>query len=426
MKQLGMYVLLLLMAAFGLSASAQLTPLNEADYQDSVFTEFVYFGDIDFISTANFQQDTFAEDALFLGSRFNGEANFIKTYFKGTAEFNDCQFLTEANFGNAEFKSLLDFTDTRFDDLADLSYVKADSTTFLRTTFNSEVNLSNAKFDYVNFSETEFNSDADFTFVTFNRFADFSKAEINGVIDFSNVVLPNKLDFSYTSGISGEIDLTSSTLNKRYDVCYIDLTGAAIENLRFRYNRFKLWFPDSTDFELRSNVYEALLNKQQELGFTHSYEKLDKEYREFKYINEGGGRLKRMWGHFKNWVDKNWWGYGYNKELIVMNTLLLYLLFAFINAFFLKHLTTNVYEAEKINEYWEETSGSRFNMFLKTIPFSMFYTAQIFFGFKFDVDKLKYKENLQGWKILNLVYFIAVFLTGLVCFAYLANYVVTV
>lgn len=144
------------------------------------------------------------------------------------------------------------------------------------------------------------------------------------------------------------------------------------------------------------------------------------------YTHSRSDNTKSGWGQLRNWIDKHWWGYGYSKELIVINSIILYLLFSFINTFFLKHLTTKVYKAEKINEYWEETKGSVAQIFIKSIPFSLFYTAQIFFGFKFDVDKLMYKENLQGWKIFNLVYFITIFLSGLICLAYLMNYVLTV
>ena len=60
------------------------------------------------------------------------------------------------------------------------------------------------------------------------------------------------------------------------DTCFINLTGAEISNFKFRYKRFKLWFPEpdsarpiweqaiKADYELKSGVYEDLLKKQKD------------------------------------------------------------------------------------------------------------------------------------------------------------------
>jgi hypothetical protein len=252
-------------------------------------------------------------------------------------------------------------------------------------------------------------------------------AQFNDETHFLEDTLPKYLDFFYVNRIANEIDLTKSVINPKYDSCYINLTDAAIDKFRFRYKRFKLWFPseDLIGYELKSNVYEELLLMQKREGFNQSYEILDKEYREFQYTDPEGD-YSWFWGQTLNWIDKNWWGYGYDKELIIRNVIIIYLLLSLINAFILKHLTVNVYIADNINEWRNETLGSRISKFFKSIPFSLFYTAQIFFGFKFDVDKLNYKENLQGWKIFNLIYFFIIYLGGFICLAYMANYIITV
>lgn len=410
------------------------TTIEQTNYYRKVFPDYADFWDKKYFSPVSFESARF-NAVEFNNTEFNSEAKFFAASFDSIVDFQDVHFKAKAIFEKANFKTKATFLDVVFDSLTDFSYInliKPESNRsklyFNRSKFNAEADFTNAIINTVDFTEAEFNSDVFFTSTEFDSLAIFSKAEFNSDVDFTSSKLPNKLDFSYTTKISGDIDLTSATIYPKYDICYINLTGAAIDKFKFRYKRFKLWFPENNtiDFELKSNVYEVLLKNQDDQGFTQSYEKLDKEYREFKYTGQEGSKISRFWGHLQNWVDKYWWGYGYNKELIVFNSIILYLLFAFINAFFLKHLTQKVYEAEKINEYWEESSGSKIGMFFKTIPFSMFYTAQIFFGFRFDVDKLKYKENLQGWKIFSLVYFFLVYLSGLVCFAYLANYVVTV
>jgi uncharacterized protein YjbI with pentapeptide repeats len=405
--------------------------IYQTDFHDSLFKLPPDFYAVEFDSITSFTNSIFNDYVEFNESRFNFPSYFSFCNFQ-KADFTCVRFLSEANFFECNFNSSVDFLLATFESVADFSYSTFDSAStasFVDTKFNHPVNFSNVKFqNKVDFSEAQFNSKTNFTDVTFDSIAVFYKADFRGETDFSKAVLPNRLNFSYANHISEEIDLTNAIINEKYGLCNINLVGAAISNIRFRYNRFKLWFPDeeSVDFELKSNVYEDLLKKQKDEGFTQSYEKLDREYREFKYTGKEGNSLELFWGRLQNWVDKNWWGYGYNKELIILNSLIIYLLFSIINIFILKHLTIRVYEAEKINEYWNETKGSEITLFIKSIPFSLFYTAQIFFGFKFDVDKLKYKENLQGFKIFNLIYFLMVYLSGLVCFAYLANYVLTV
>jgi hypothetical protein len=64
-------------------------------------------------------------------------------------------------------------------------------------------------------------------------------------------------------------------------------------------------------------------------------------------------------------------------------------------------------------------------IFLKRIPMSVFYTSIIFFVISIDLKKLKYKENLTGFKWLWLFYFGVIYISGLVCMGYLANFVLT-
>ena len=75
-------------------------------------------------------------------------------------------------------------------------------------------------------------------------------------------------------------------------------------------------------YEIKANVYEELLANQKTEGSTQSYEILDKEYREFQYT-DSESQYPQWWGHTLNWIDKNWWGYGYDKELVIRNVLLI-------------------------------------------------------------------------------------------------------
>ena len=402
--------------------------------EDSTITEFVEFFGREFENRVRFRDCTFNEEVLFDDADFLAGLVFTRTKFVKEISF------TNAHIGKNESYPSSTIEDVDFEGSANLDHLTVDGRLQIRySRFHSSTNFSGSKFkedvDFQNthfkreakFANCYFDGDVDFAFARFDSIANFSEAEFHGDVDFSRVNLPRFLDFSYAVKISEELDLTNAQMENSQDTCYIHLTGSAIDKFKFRYKRFALWFPEDTlDFELKSNVYEELLEKQKESGYTQSYEKLDREYREFKYTGKKSTGLEKLWGYTQNWVDKNWWGYGYSKELIVLNTIVLFLFFSLLNSFIFRHLVLNVYESPKVGEFLNEVQGGNTAVFIKSIPFVLFYTAQIFFGFKFELERLRYKENLQGWKIVNILYFFIIYLSGLVCLAYLMNYIITI
>ncbi len=425
--------------------------IEHSDFSDSVFTSKADFSEAQFDSIATFSWVKFESKAKFVRAQFGSKADFSYARFDSIAHFSGVQFGSVANFVRAKFGSEAFFTDAQFDSKAYFWGVQFSSYAgFLAVQFNSSAIFRKAQFgskadfmftkfgavaDFMLakfgsiaiFRMAQFGSVADFWWAQFDSLANFKYAQFGAEINFMEATLPKYLDLSGVSLIANQLDLTTTKINPNYDTCYINLTGAAIDKIRFRYKRFTLWFPeeDSIEYELKANVYEELLKKQMDEGFTQSYELLDKEYREFQYIDPDCD-YGYVQGHLMNWIDKTWWGYGYDKELILRNVLVIYLVLSLFNTFMLKHLTENVYKAEKINEWRNETQDIKFGRLFKSIPFSMFYTAQIFFGVKFYTDRLQYKQNLQGWRIFNLLYFFFIYLGGLVCLAYLANYIITV
>jgi hypothetical protein len=403
--------------------------LEITEYNSSVFNDKADFRKAQFELTANFDDATFALTADFSGSQFASTAYFNYAKFKSTAVFVETKFASIADFMDAHFDSIAYFNYAKFASTASFSYVKFDSSAyFVETKFDSSAYFYSAKFaSTAVFEKAQFASIADFSDVKFDSIAKFSEAEFTDRTIFEGAALPKYLDLSRVTKIATEMDFTASVIVTNNKICYINLTGSAIDKIRFRYNRFKLWFPeeDSAGYELKANVYQQLLEKQKAEGFTQSYEKLDKEYREFQYTDPGAG--KGAWGIFLNWVDKNWWEYGYNKELIIRNALLIFLILSFINSFFLKYLITQVYSNEKISKLIEkrETKNGLIRWF-DSLRYSIFYTAVIFFSFNFDMDKLNYAGNLDGWKVFNLTWFMIIYLGGVVCMAYLANYIITV
>lgn len=391
--------------------------LQQSDYSQTIFTGKVDFRKTTFAAKADFNQRTIDSLANFKRAVFDKDANFYATVFIDTADFSFAKF-SNAVFKLGNFNANANFEKAEFDLIA----------TFSERQFNANANFIKAEFDSTAlFIKTIFNSDANFSNGKFNSYVSFKSAQFMGDTYFQGDTLPEYLDFSNVTKTKYEIDLTKSIINPKYKTCNINLTDAAIDKFRFSYKRFKLWFPveDATGYDLKANVYEELLKKQKDEGFTQSYEILDKEYREFQYTDPGAE--KGEWGKFLNWVEKNWWGYGYDKELIIRNALIIFLILSFINSFFLKYLITQVYSNEKISKLIEKRETK--NGFIKwfdSLRYSIFYTAVIFFSFNFDMEKLNYAGNLDGWKVLNLTWFMLIYLGGVVCMAYLANFIISV
>ncbi|MCD4705446.1 pentapeptide repeat-containing protein [bacterium] len=396
---------------------------------------YAFFIKVNFLNDVDFEKAEFQCRAIFNNSMFNRKANFQYTKFNSSAEFSNISFIRGAFFNNADFNSTCSFSISNFFLDSDFQYINFESSVnfigslfysdakFSYSKFNSLANFAQAVFDSsVFFNGSLFDSTVTFARCQFNDWVSFKDATFNNAVSFEKTILPKWLDFSNAS-IKTEIDLTKAHLNDKYDSCYIGLTNTDIEKIRFRYSRIKFFTEEGTDKEIISNIFERLLEKTKKEGFIFSYELLDKRYKKFIYTESG--KYNRILGVFLNWISKNWWGYGYDKVLIIRNSIILFFLFSLINTFLFKHLITKVYVIEKIKEWRMSKNGSRIIMFFNVMPYSFFYTALIFFGLKFDLDKLKYQDNLKWFKVFNLVYFFVVYITGLICLGYLANFIIS-
>ena len=65
---------------------------------------------------------------------------------------------------------------------------------------------------------------------------------------------------------------------------------------------------------------------------------------------------------------------------------------------------------------------------LKTIPYAMYYTLIIFFGLKMDLENFDIKGDFikTNWKKrLGVFWVFLTYLLGIVCTAYIANFIIT-
>ena len=165
-----------------------------------------------------------------------------------------------------------------------------------------------------------------------------------------------------------------------------------------------------------------------------SYRLLDIDCQSYKYKSDGYYSL--------DWFLRNWWNYGYNKELVIKWTLYFFLFFSFINVFTYRYLQNNVYEIkfvfydqsqlQKVYQKLEFTRFLRQRKFIQIIWYSlvicfyiiayyiinpMIYTALLFFGVKISTDNFK-KFNPLG------LYVWLIYLVGLFCVAYIFNIII--
>lgn len=278
----------------------------------------------------------------------------------------------------------------------------------------NEISIKNSEIGVLNLSKSHIiTKKAIFESVKFIEKIDFSSIILSKGVSFINCTLPDTLLFNNITHLKWVIDLTEFKKESEEKICLINLTKTNIDNIRIRYDNFKLLFDNDLPYEEKTYVYEKLLHRFQQNGFNQSYKNLDIEYQEFKYLHRPQSKIIKSYSVIVNFIDKNWWNYGYNKEKIIVNTLLLMLLFMVINLFFFKELNENVYEIRNIYKA-SNVANNRWKFM-----YTLYYTVLIFFGIKMNIDNLKFQK--KG----GVIYIFIQYSIGIVCLAYLANFILT-
>jgi hypothetical protein len=371
----------------------------------------------------NFNSAQFYSPAYFDSGQFHVPANFKSTYFYFLTKFDATHFYSTADFSNDKFNSKATFRGAQFDSNAE----------FLNAQFNSAAD----------FKDVKFTLKALFTKVQFTNFISFYNCSFGSEVIFRMTILPDSMDFRYvkTEDKTGVIDFTSARLDSlkqpKAKKSRIALVGTDINKIKINYELFELYFPspDTLD-EQKIAVYEKLLQNFKTDGFMESYENLDIEYQEFKKLHKRD--------HFLNWFHKLWWNYGYNKEYVIMWSLIIFAIFSLINLFLFKKLQSDVYSINfnffnesDLNEIKEEihdllpfwtkrlTQIKTYGYILKYISsvFKIYllnpiiYTGILFFGIKVSFENFK---KLSMWTLFVLL----IFITGLFCLAYIFNIII--
>lgn len=443
--------------------------------KDSTFKNLI------FNRIVKFDSFTFYKKEDFKGTVFKEEAQFNWTKFKDSVMFNEVKFNKRCWFSNSDFESYSYFRNSHFDTLAIFSLSIFDSSEFLEAKFNDGALFPGATFkNATSFAFASFKKSAVFTGIHLNE---------NSSINFFNTQFGDLIYFDRVYKIYKQIRFTDAdfTTNKLYSDInrkwhFINLYKSDIPNIRIDYEHFRLcffisnnndliikkigYYPfDSVDFEGRKysfhnpklfhvlrnssqfktyvkqifpscktsddivdifldrciknhsfparlssdeiiSTYEKVLKSFEVEGQKISYQNLDIEYKDFKY---GWFILPHIWNC-----------YGYHKEWIFFWTLGLLIFFTLITTIFLSKLdrtksSNGIYYIDKLKEDLP-------NKYLKTIQnrfwYSLLYTSIIFFSLSLKLENINFKK-------IGILYIILVYLVGLLCIAYIVDFVIS-
>jgi hypothetical protein len=371
------------------------------DFSVSTFLHAANWGSAVFLDTTLFDRATFSDTAFFAEATFSKHTSFSETNFSGQALFSLTTFPGVADFYRAKFSDSVFFNEATFSNEADFI-----------CRFSKNVHFDYAKFSgWTNFSGAKFNGRS-YLSLTHLTLRDSSN------LRFTDTVLPDTIYFSDNSLIKNQIDFSHAdfTPESRYDYklnqpipILIYLYNSDISKLRLDYIHFKLLLSDSTSSDETSSVYEALLNNFKTNGQTESYKLLDVEYQQFKW--------KHSWTHWIPCIPKYWWNFGYDKEYIFVWTLLLLFVFTCFSFIYIHSLNSKVYTMEGIqtNPGWEKKLS--FKDFGNRLWYSFMYTSTVFFMLSLKIENVHFKEKKGTF------YLISIYTIGLICIAYVANFI---
>jgi uncharacterized protein YjbI with pentapeptide repeats len=391
------------------------------------------FDSAHFHQLANFTLARF-DSVTFLNTIFDSEAVFDSSKFSDWSSFNDATFYSLSSFFNVDFKT----GKPDMSGLADCNFINTqfyDSAFFGSSKFHL-TDINNAQFyNYASFYSSRFDTSAFFMNTRFVN-ATFSRDTISGMIYFDSArmgkkcyfsdlnfgnkgglsfyktILPDTLDFYYNNAIPGIINLTEANFTDSayfkgakagYKKHNIDLYKTDISKFKLDYIHFRLYFDprDEMSNEDKEIVYEGLLTNFKTNGQEESYKLLDIEYRQFRWNNS--------WASFLPCIPYYWNHFGYDKQFIFLWTFIFVIVFTLVTLFMIEYLNDEVYKVEGI--------PPSFKNFSSRLWYSFIYTSSVFFRLTLKI------ENINFEKRSGTVYLIVMYTLGLICLAYMANFV---
>ncbi len=326
-------------------------------------------------------------------------------------------------FPSDTFKRKINIEENTFDSSTSIvGSFFVDSAIFHDNTYKIGAQFDSTTFkNFVSFNLSHLHGPIRFIATKFDGFTDFSdiQQDISTKLNFSFCQLPEILDFSYNNFIGNEVDFTTANLLPDR-LCYINLYNTDISKIKIDYSHFRLYFRDRYANDTLSDaktriIYENLLKCFIDKGQKEDAEILDVAYHNYL--------LPFKWWY---WIPKIWYKFGYCKFWIFGWTLLFILLFSFFTYRSIDRLANEVYTIKNIPSLYPLKRYGRIRIFkIETCNYfiwrrwwyTLVYTISIFFLFSLHIDDLKF-GNKSG-----VAYVIFVYAIGLICIAYMANFV---
>lgn len=253
----------------------------------------------------------------------------------------------------------------------------------------------------------------------------FSNCYINADLRFADnadtaTVIFKNCHFGPNASLDIRVDTVSfidcqqlpATLNLQLkannDKCWIGLNNTSISDVNFVYaSHHRLLFDSTADIDTYASTYENLLAKFRSENKKESYRRLDIEYKNYK-ASRGD-----VWNRLFNWLDREWWNYGYSKGRVIGWTLALLGFFFVLNTCLWKPMQ-KVYPILQDQDFIDRQQKPLLYHIQQHIRI-LLYTVYIFFSIKIDLQRLKITT------VPILLYFFLQFLVGLWCLFFIVN-----
>jgi hypothetical protein len=340
----------------------------------------------DFCKKVSFYFSEFREPVVLLENKFNDTTILSALTFDKDLHLSNCKFCKPVGFEYADFKGIADFTRNQF----------KDSVNFVRAKVEHNLYFNDTKFsNYINLSNLRFRN--------------------NSNIYFANTVLPDTIDFSFNDSLLQSVDFTIANFaTKKNTKHLISLFKSNIEKIHIDYNHFRLYFPDTLFDDIRNKrvyfsnddkqtIYERMLKNFKDNGQNESYKLLDIEFKRYKW--------KNSWASFLPCLPYYWNHFGYDKQLVFAWTLYFMVLFTLVNFFIMPYLNDKVYKVSIIPPLYEMENK------LYRLWYSFVYTSIIFFKLTLKIEGVNFRN------ILGSMYILLMYLSGIICLAYIASFI---
>jgi hypothetical protein len=218
--------------------------------------------------------------------------------------------------------------------------------------------------------------DADFIFFQEipNSIFTFDKCSF-GLNAYLGEMWATRINFINCLNIPQQIPLGLFSRNPKVLTSFINTD---VDKFRMNLNsNVKFVFDSGYGKDVIHNSYQRLLNKFSSEGKPDSYKNVDIQFQQYKN------------GSFQNFLQRNWWYYGYRKYYVWSWTLGFLISFFIFNVIFWKQMQK---EYPVISDYKKRKHENKLiNMFREGFVISLF-TIYVFFSLRISLDKLKFEK----------------------------------